>query len=493
MSLIVPAVVRGKVITDNLVSMSGRGEGLLFDAPDPSSILSQLSLGNPGLLKDAYALPFDEVVSYLDQLSSELSYERNDFLQEAMELSVPLADVTRPVLEAQYRQLGSWFTAERVKEVAQVSIGVEHLDGWSERRMNNGSIAAVRAIGARCLHIIAGNSPMLAGLTILCNALTRGDAVIKVPSNDPLTASALIRTMIRMAPEHPITRHVSCAYWKGGDVDFENGLYTPRNFEKILAWGGYNAVKHVTRYIQPGLELISLDPKRSATVIGSEAFSDEATMRVVARNAAADIGTMNQIACVNARLIYVASGTDEAGISRARRLGEMIYEAMLALPEHLSTKPKQISSELAAAIVGIRSSPDFFSVIGGHEQEGAIIVSHTDEEVEFYPLLASRVANIVPLDDPSDAISRMTSYSQTIGVYPESLKRELRDVLPLYGAQRLVSLGGAFIDNAPAVPQDAIELIRRMAKWIVDDTSSDAVAASESSKHNQQQTLECVV
>jgi len=54
-------------------------------------------------------------------------------------------------------------------------------------------------------------------------------------------------------------------------------------------------------------------------------------------------------------------------------------------------------------------------------------------------------------------------------------------------------LGGAFIDNAPAVPQDAIELIRRMAKWIVDDTSSDAVAASEPIKHNQRHALEYAV
>ena len=41
-----------------------------------------------------------------------------------------------------------------------------------------------------------------------------------------------------------------------------------------------------------------------------------------------------------------------------------------------------------------------------------------------------------------------------MGIYPESLKRELRDRLPLFGAQRLTSLGYA-CHVAIAMPQDA--------------------------------------
>jgi hypothetical protein len=63
----------------------------------------------------------------------------------------------------------------------------------------------------------------------------------------------------------------------------------------------------------------------------------------------------------------------------------------------------------------------------------------------------------------------MNAYTQTVGVYPESLKQSLRDVLPLYGAQRLVSLGYAAHPSV-ALPQDAIEPVRRMVKWIVDES-----------------------
>ena len=66
----------------------------------------------------------------------------------------------------------------------------------------------------------------------------------------------------------------------------------------------------------------------------------------------------------------------------------------------------------------------------------------------------------------TDAVN---AYTQTVGIYPEKLKHELRDVLPLFGAQRLTSLGYA-CNVTIAMPQDAIEPLRRMAKWIVEES-----------------------
>jgi hypothetical protein len=62
----------------------------------------------------------------------------------------------------------------------------------------------------------------------------------------------------------------------------------------------------------------------------------------------------------------------------------------------------------------------------------------------------------------------MNSYTQTVGIYPDSLRHMLRDILPVHGAQRLVSLGYA-AHPSMALPQDAIEPVRRMVKWIVDE------------------------
>jgi acyl-CoA reductase LuxC len=445
--VIAPAVVRGELV----------------DA-DPERLPDLLPLRDPSRLRELQAVPFAEIVDYLAELGDALVLERNAHLQEALALSEQFSDMTPPLVRASFEQLPALFAAGAVREVADLTVGIPYLEGWVQRTMNDGRRAAVRAFGARAVHVIAGNSPLIAALTVIRNAVTRSDAIIKTPSNDPLTAVAIVRTMAEVAPDHPLTRHVSVAYWKGGDVGFEERLYQPANVEKIIAWGGFASVTHVLRYVQPGLELISLDPKRSATVVGPEAFASDAAFADVARRVSTDVGALNQLGCVNARVVYVAGGLDDVN-----RLGAAVYDGLQRLPESVSTKAKWFDPELRAEIDALRASPDWYRVHGGSEGEGAVIVSQLSEPIEFHRRLSGRVANLVPVADPLDAVAHMSAYTQTVGVYPEALKHTLRDVLPLHGAQRLVSLGHAADPNV-ALPQDAIEPVRRMVKWIVDES-----------------------
>jgi hypothetical protein len=467
--VVAPAVIRGQVITDDLVSFGGRGGEMEFLSPDPETLVDRLPLRNPGVMRRLYTLSIEDIIDYLVELGQRLDLSSNAFLQEALEQSYAATELTPPVLRWQYSLIQHFFRRDMLRGYIDVPIGIPYVEGWQTTTLADGRVASIRAMGARCLHITAGNSPITAIITLARNALTRSDAIVKSPSNDPFTALAVARTMIEMAPDHPVTQHFSVAYWKGGSVAFEERLYQPRNIEKIIAWGGFASVRHVTRYIQPGLELISLDPKRSATIIGKDTFADEATMRDAALRTATDVGASNQTGCSSARVVLVESGSDDAGLARLRRFGEMIYEAMLRLPENLSTKPKRFDPELRADIAGLRSAPDFYEVIGGRDDEGAIILSKLDDVVDFYPRLSGRTANLVPIDDVSDASRFINAYTQTIGVYPETLKLKLRDELPLFGAQRFVTLGYAMTAN-PALPQDAIEPLRRMVKWIVDES-----------------------
>jgi hypothetical protein len=204
-------------------------------------------------------------------------------------------------------------------------------------------------------------------------------------------------------------------------------------------------------------------------VIGAAAFATEQALQEVALRAATDIGAFNQLGCVSARVLYVLSGTDERGVELANRLGALIHEALQSLPGTLSTKAKRFDPELRGHMEALRGSQDFYRVFGGRDGDGAIIVSQLSERVNFHTSLSGRVANLVPIEHVTDAIKGFDAYTQTVGVYPDSLKETLRDILPLHGAQRLVSLGYAASVNT-AVPQDAFEPMRRMVKWIVDDT-----------------------
>ncbi len=469
----VPLFVRGEVIETDWVPFGGRSAGGGFEAPDPRKYVERLPLATPMALADLQELPFEEILDVLEALGQALDIEKNPHVQQAYQAGLLASNYPASILRNSYVTLPFVFRKQHVREIAEQRIGIDYLDGWVERTLADGRQLRVRAFGARALHIPAGNGGLVSAVTIIRNAITRSDAIVKIPSNDPLTALAIARTLAELAPNHPLTRHLAVAYWKGGDTEVEERLYRPEKIEKIVAWGGFASVKHVTRYLQPGLELIALDPKRSATIIGPEAFESEETLREVALRTACDIGVANQEGCACARVIYVLCGSDAAGVEKANRLGAAIYAALVSLPDHISTKPVRFDRELRDHLDASRLAEDWYRVIGGENDEGAIIVSQIDEAVDYSPLLSCRVANLVPVDSIEKVTRAVTAYTQTVGVYPERLKRELRDVLPLFGAQRLTSLGYA-CNLAIAAPQDAIEPVRRMCKWIIEETCDPA-------------------
>jgi hypothetical protein len=431
-------------------------------------------LPDPTAMRDVHELTTAEVVDFLVELGQRLAPEHNEHLHAARELSYASAPTTPPIVDEMYRVLPMVFDRERLEDMLDSGIDRAALDGWVPTVLRDRRTIAVRAFGARAVHITAGNSPVLAALAVIRNALTRSDALIKSPSNDPLTASAIAQTMCEMDPTHPITRHVAVAYWRGGDEEIEREVYQPQNIEKIVAWGGFASIKHITRYIQPGLELVSFDPKRSVSIIGAEAFADDSSLDEAAARLAVDIGQINQSACSNARTVFVLAGTDDEGRQRLDRLGERVYRSMVALPAHISTPPKHgIDRGLLEELGAVRLQDDWYRVIGGEDQEGALIISRLPEPVDFAAALNDRVANLVPVDDLEEALAFFDAYTQTIGVFPEKLKPEVREFAGLRGGQRVVSLGYSCMPSF-AGPQDAFEPLRRLCRWVVDEESDPA-------------------
>lgn len=477
----VPLVIRGAIIEDDDVVFGGRRGGFSFSSPDVSKHLDKLVLKRASALDDLRSLSFEDILDYLENLGARLHLPNNRHLQEALQVSLQVSGLSEGILRHCYETVGYFFDRHVVREMVEQTIGVRFLEEWVETQALDGGRAALRAFGARSVHIIAGNVPAIAALSVVRNAVTRSDAIIKTPSNDPLTAAAIARTMIEMAPEHPLTRHLSVAYWKGGDTGIEQGIYLPSNIEKIIAWGGFASVSHITRYLQPGIDLITLDPKLSSTIIGRDTFRDEKTMAEAAVLAAMDIGHFNQEACTNARVVYVETGTDPAGQAKARTFGKMVFDALQALPAHFSDQARSLDPVLQDEVEALRLTSDDHFIVGGGAA-GAIIVSLTDEPVDFARLLGNRIANLVPVDDVETPIRAVNAYTQTIGIYPETLKVAIRDRLAQQGAQRLVSLGGAQMVVLGG-PQDGIEPLRRMCRWVSDERRlpEDILAATQRS------------
>ena len=469
---VLPIFARGELIEDADTEFQGRF-GTNFRAPDPSKHIDRLLLSNRNVLQDLYRLSLDEIVEFLLELGRRLNVNDNPHVQWAMGLNKEFSDLPPVLCENSYRDLdgvNGMLSRDRIEAVIK-TIGREHLESWAEQDQYNGRRIGVRAIGVPTVHIVAGNAPGIAVMTFIRNALIRGYALVKIPSNELGSAIAIGRTLLDMAPDHPLTKSWSAAYWRGGDEAFEKKLYHPRNFDRIVTWGGHSAITHIAKYLRPGLDLVMFDPKNSRALIGEEALANEDMMREAALRLAADVGYMNQVGCASARLAFVKCEDTPENIEKLRRFGQLVFESIQRLPGSISTPARRLDPEFAAKLDTLALLGDEFELIGGDER-GGVILSLEGEPVDFWNDLAHRTVNIIPIRDYDDMLRRTTRDVQTVGVYPESVRDELKLQLALHGVQRVTSLGYMLNYDALTVPHDGTEALRRMATWVVAEDCS---------------------
>ncbi|MEO6716254.1 MAG: acyl-CoA reductase [Novosphingobium sp.] len=471
----IPIIARGRIIEpgEDAVEYAGRG-GAKFRTPDPHKHIHDLVLGNPVMLRDLMDCPIHDIVDFLAEVGKRLRLDDNPHLQESFTLALQAGGLAEPILRGVYDDLPRMFDGKAMFDLIDKSVGVDYLDGWVP---GDGPYAncRVRAVGTRQLHITAGNVPVVAALTIVRGALTKSDVLIKAPSNDPLTANAICRSLIDIDASHPVTKHVAVAYWKGGDEEMDRQIVRVSRIDKITAWGGMSSVKHIQKFLTPGIDLTALNPKYSMSVVGKEALASEAAMEEAAMGIAVIAGFYNQTACANTRIVYVESDTDDDSIEKMIELGSKIVAAFKTLPTVLSTPFAKANQDLEAEIEAIALEDDFYHV-EGNTLTGGVIISKFADRVDFFDQLNNRVVNLVPIADLTEITKWCDDTTQTVGVYPESLRERLLDPFALAGVQRLVSLTGGdamqlFHDMhtlPPGMPHDGIEPLRRNVRWVID-------------------------
>ncbi len=77
---VVPLVVRGRVVTEDLQEFGARSDSGVFLAPDISRHLASLPLTDPTALSDLLALPVAEIIDYLVELGGRLDCRSNQHL-----------------------------------------------------------------------------------------------------------------------------------------------------------------------------------------------------------------------------------------------------------------------------------------------------------------------------------------------------------------------------------------------------------------------------
>jgi hypothetical protein len=452
----IPIISRGTVIEpgEDAIEFKGRG-GATFRTPDPHKHVTDLILGNPARLQDLMDTPTRDIVDFLAEVGKRLRLEDNELLQESFALGLEAGGLSEPILRGVYDALPGSFDPEALLAQADRTIGIDYLDGWVPADGEHGN-CRVRAVGTRQLHITAGNVPV-----------------------DPLTANAIARTLIEVDANHPVTKHVAVAYWKGGDEFMDSQIVRTSRIDKITAWGGMASVKHIQKYLTPGIDLTAMNPKFSMSVIGKEALQSEEAMDEAAMGIAVISGFFNQTACSNTRIVYVESDSDDESVEKIAELGRRVLAAYKEIPALISTPAAGPNRDLDAELDAVALEDDFYHV-EGDTVNGGFVVSKFADRVDFFGDLNNRVVNYVPMEDLLDIVQWCDDTTQTVGVYPEALRERLLDPLALAGVQRMVPLEGndpmaifeAMHHLPPGMPHDGIEPLRRNVRWVIDQRSS---------------------
>jgi hypothetical protein len=449
--------IRGRLVTGDAVRHRSRDLGVDFATPeiDLDALVTPRS-ELPPLLDVKTA----DIIDFLVACGERMELDHNPHLQQALERIVAMNPLPRRVVENLFRRASDFLTHDGLWCSIETNFAnPSALDGWVERTDFNGQRGALRAFPPRMVHMLAGNSPTGCIASIAQGALVKAINVFKMPSSDPFTCVAMLRTMADVDPEHPVVRSMSAVYWRGGDERIERTLYRPQYFDRIVAWGGGDAIDNVIRYLGPGIQLVSFDPKTSISMIGAEGFESAAVIEEIAEAAATDVAVFNQEACLASRFLFVEG--ERAGIETfCARLQERLGVDRETASEVAHPLPVETREEIEM----LQVMDDACKVWGKPDGRGLVIL--TSEPVDFHP--SNKTANVVHLGSLDDAVRYVNVATQTVGVYPAARKVRLRDRLASSGAQRVVRLGSA-ARHVMGGPHDAMFPLQRFVHWMNDE------------------------
>lgn len=446
----VPHFIKGKLVTGD----GAQHSAFVTPALDIDALVWQRTEAGP-----AFSLSTKEIIDLLVATGERMKADPSGLMAAAFETMADAGDLDRGVLGRAYQGLPHLFAEDWLKFLVAGELGEDVLDGWRHVTDPSGRKSQYRAFPPRLVHVLAGNAPGVAAISIIRGALTKGINLLKLPSNDLFTATAILRTMAEVAPDHPVVRSFSAVYWKGGDETVEKYLLRPIFFDKLVAWGGEGSLRSAKKYVGPGFELVAFDPKTSISMIGREAFQSPEVLAQVADAAATDSCLYDQSACTSSRFQFIEATMDEA-----EAYCELLQAAMGRERLTASSGGVQMPPGLREDIDALRSLDPFYKVWGASDGRGVVILS--EDPVDFHP--EAKTVNVVAVDKLEDALRFTSVATQTVGIYPASRKIDLRDKLAAAGAQRIVTLGWA-LGGGVGIPHDGFFPLHRLVRWITDE------------------------
>jgi hypothetical protein len=434
------------------------------------------------LATELYDLPFSQIQDFVQALRRALedSADLLERIQEATLTSAELPDFWHRAAFASFQLLLDPEGLARAVDRELSAWGIDGrrlIDGWvdlpesaipSEINVLASSIhadesyawkpgrPALRAMPTRQLHITAGNAPQIPLVSALRAFATKSAAVIKSPSGAILPGSLLTLAIACAMPDHPLTRHLSIVYWKGGDEKIEARLFAPGSFDRIVVWGDPESVTSV-RQRAIATKVLTFNPRYAVSFIGREAF-EGGDLESIAVQSVSDSLIANQKACI-ASLVHYVEGDASQAKAYAEAVQRVLKEIDEAAPNHL--RP-QVRGDIKRLQRGAFIDAEW--LVNGRDgafSSGVVILDH-ELEIAKHPM--ARLIVVRRVDDLDRALSYLHAGVSTVSIHPPARRRALRDRIAAAGVSNIVDLGQSG-RAYPGMSHDGMLVLSELVDW----------------------------
>jgi len=454
----------------------------LYQVMPPLNPLDLVETDTGKLVRGPYALTVEDIVDFTRAIGDGLQQNWTT-VERVRQLCGRTMEHPEIYLDGAFAALRSSFDPQTARSMIDRELaiwnipGSQFLDGWVEvpadvlpglvpvlahSLLDGGratgapaSPTCIRAMPTRQLHITAGNAPEVPMVSALRLILSKSVGVIKMPFGSTLPGAMLALSPVAALPKHPLTQNLSIVYWQGGDESIENALFAPGAFDRIVVWGAPGAVTSVqSRALFT--KMVSFNPRYGVSLIGREAFQND--LKQVAFLAAMDTMIYSQKACT-ASLVHYVEGTAEQVEAYGQLLIEILGQWDAIAPPFILPAMR---GQLKRMRRGRYAHAEWLTNTKDGQHTSTVVLMPGEFDILDHPLC--RLVVVRRVDDLADAFTYLHQGVSTAGVYPESRRLELRDLIAARGVTNVLPLGQCE-RIVPGAPHDGMIVLSELVDW----------------------------
>jgi hypothetical protein len=446
---------------------------------DPASLVPG-DIGDQ--IRSLHPLKFEALAGHIDAVGA-LMAPGGAIVRQALPLAIACSDQPEYFVRLGFADVHAAYSGEAVglavdRELSYAGRpGRDFLDGWVEivdeiaaggmaqaRAELGGPPAArppkrrLRAVPMSQLHITAGNSPVVPAVSALRALATKGPVTVKLPSGALVAGAAFALAFWAAGPEHPLIRHASIAYWRGGDETVEAALFRHGAFERIVVWGSRESVDAVASRAA-GTKTLVFNPRYGITLIGRDALAPDALDETV-RRAAQDTMVWNQQACIASLVHYVEGEPSDID----RYCAALTQELALWDTAHDARPDRAMVGRIRNARRGELSAGRWTVNGPPVAPTSAVVRMEQGFDLSAHPM--ARVVVVRPTGDIAETLELMHAGVSSVGVWPADRLEALRDGICGRGVTSAIPVGE--VDTLfTGAPHDGMRPLSELVSWSV--------------------------